>query len=450
MSAVAAYSTDGRWLCTHDTYDLWLIQAGGGKSVRLTSHFFPEAHPAWGDNETLYYVKSESPQQDGANSRLMRLRIDPGSGHPVGDPEPVSFFQWSQMLHPKVVNGGQKLMFFEQTVFSWIHTASYPGGDDVRGRIGRGDSPQLSPDGSEVYYIDRTPGREGIYAQPTRGGVAPRRVASARGIIDGGFHLSPDGSMLTVEHYVEEKGVIVEVVAAQGGEPRIVYRFAKAPLDVQDLSLTPRWSPNGDLIVLSSPDRRLLLIHGASGQVEREIELSGFNRSPEWSPTGEHIACILYDRVRGNDVNYRVEVYSVKTGAWRELVSGKQFHDYIETIQWHPDPNRQQLNFFVEHQQEHGHWSVFLNRDEIEVLLPERTEAIHDFWGVWAPDGAAFYFGSEAHGEPPRGIHVYRESTKLVEHEALPDSLPFWSRDGATIGWTEKESRYDLKVIDLE
>jgi len=66
--------------------------------------------------------------------------------------------------------------------FRGIHTASYPDGDDVRGRIGRGDSPQLSPDGSEVYYIDRTPGREGIYARPTRGGVAQRRVASARGI----------------------------------------------------------------------------------------------------------------------------------------------------------------------------------------------------------------------------------------------------------------------------
>jgi Tol biopolymer transport system component len=84
----------------------------------------------------------------------------------------------------------------------------------------------------------------------------------------------------------------------------------------------------------------------------------------------------------------------------------------------------------------------------MEYLLPERPEE-HDFWGVWGPQGRRFYFNSNRHENG--NIHVFRADTEPghVYHKAVPDSLPFWSHDGSTMGWADGETRVALKAMEL-
>jgi hypothetical protein len=187
------------------------------------------------------------------------------------------------------------------------------------------------------------------------------------------------------------------------------------------------------------------LIRASSGEVWREAELSGLlGHEVRWSPSGDELACILYDLVNGNDINYRIEIYTLADESWRTLVDGKAFGGYIETIEWHPDPSRRQLSFFVYHSGG-NHRSAFLDREDSGLLLPPGPDRVHDFWGTWTPEGKGFLFYSN------RQIMLYRQDTGKLESAptALP-GLPFWSRDGRTAGWLNKETEMKLRVLDLD
>jgi hypothetical protein len=127
--------------------------------------------------------------------------------------------------------------------------------------------------------------------------------------------------------------------------------------------------------------------------------------------------------------------------------------DYIEMLSWRPGSLRGELTYFT-YYYPNCHRSVFLNGDPMKYLLPVRPSKIAsapgemDFWGVWAPGGQRFYFSSESHHN--RSIHVFHADARQVDHQAVPDSLPFWSHDGSTMGWVDPESHFVWNVMELK
>lgn len=455
VNGASGYSPNGRWLCGGDGNDIWLIEPGGSQSVRLTFHPYPEIHPAWGDDETIYFVRYESPNFD-QRARLMLIKIDPETGAPTGESVPLPIFRWSQILYPKVVDDGKRLLFIEQESVNSIEVCSYPDEANVR-RLARGDSPRLSSDGSEVYYIDRTPRREGIYALSTSGNGEARQVVRTAGVRNGGFDLSPDGRRLVYARPDASFQAVVEVAVMDRLETYPVWsRPIRSSLDH---AFFPRWSPQANLIAIITGQRQASLVDVTSGAVRQELELPGnCEYGPLWSPSGDYLAFILSHEIQSSEVStnapqslYHVNVYSLSDETWKRLPQDAQTR-YIEMFCWRPGSVRGELTYFT-YLYPNCHRSVYLDSNEINYLLPIRpvpepsSPGELDFWGVWAPDGRRFYFSSTDHNG--RDVHVFHADTAQVDHEAVPDGLPFWSGAGSTMGWVDTERRAEFKVMDL-
>lgn len=160
-------------------------------------------------------------------------------------------------------------------------------------------TPAWSPDGSRIAYV--------TYAEssldPFAGGVEELRVVD----VDSGASTtvgeasafgppprwSPDGAFIAYAGGELEEGD-VRIVAADGGEPRILDGPAGAML------AEPAWSPDGDRLAVTWTSTSFFAAGGglgivdlASGELTTLVEdESGFYATPIWSPDGAFVAVI--------------------------------------------------------------------------------------------------------------------------------------------------------------
>jgi hypothetical protein len=111
----------------------------------------------------------ESPNFD-QRARLMRIQIDPETGAPTGESVPLPFFRWSQILYPRVVDDGKRLLFIEEESVNSIEVCSYP--DEANGGF------DLSPDGTRLAYARPDASFQAVVELAATDGIASSSVWS--------------------------------------------------------------------------------------------------------------------------------------------------------------------------------------------------------------------------------------------------------------------------------
>jgi Tol biopolymer transport system component len=439
LFAGLGYSPDGDWLVfprekeDESGSDLCILPVTGGQARRLTNLPGANSSPTWApDGRTLYFVAGTqatelAPSIVEGSSNIWRLPMDQETGLAKGEPQQVTFFKDTIVQAPKVLGDGSRIGFRMYRLSTSIQVADSSAPQEARSLVPCGTySPELSPDGQTVYYVNDTPGEEGIYAVSRQGG-APRRLTDSLPF-DGvryapfrAFDLSDDGRTLAYSNKLGDRQVLY-TVPATGGEPRLLVHLAKA----KDWGTIPQWSPDGSQLAYTDGND-LKVVSAAGGRPHKLANIDpGYweQNSIRWSPDGRFIAAF------GVREPYSKAVFVVPAcgGELRQLTSADEWK---QGLQWHPDGRR--LTYHVTRPDSVTH-QAYLDGREPTLLV--NAPDIWDYVGVWAPDGRRFFFFGAV---PQKGfsMFVYDESSGKTTQVAEPGESgePRFSRDGKTMAW---------------
>lgn len=279
----------------------WMLDPSGGSLTALTADADPDlvGDFAWSIDGRSVAFSRFAPNGD---QSLHVLDVGTGEFRPVAENGTMS--AWSPdgtrlayvSLDPFA--GGSALMIVDAS------------GGQPRELAQGGTTPAWSPDGSRIAYVTYT--NESL--DPYAAGVEELRVVE----VDGGSSTtigeasafgppprwSPDGALIAYAGGELAEGD-VRIVAAEGGEPRILEGPSGAIL------AEPAWSPDGDRLAVTWTSAGIFASGGGLGLVDVESgglttlveNESGFYATPIWSPDGAYVAAIrIGDAVAGEAV----------------------------------------------------------------------------------------------------------------------------------------------------
>ncbi len=199
--------------------------------------------------------------------------------------------------------------------------------------------PTWSPDGRALAYTSDRSGNSDIWVQ-TLSDPTPVRVTTGEAQ-DWQPHWSPVADQIVFRSEADGGGLFI--VAATGGTPRRLTNFG----------YRPRWSPDGKLILFSSPivrsGPRWLFVTDTTGQAPKEVAAEWMKKLREaananavhanWSPDGQHLS--LWGRFRPAEwsfLNVRlsdgtVEEIPVAASVWQRIKSQSLT---LGNFQWSP------------------------------------------------------------------------------------------------------------------
>jgi dipeptidyl aminopeptidase/acylaminoacyl peptidase len=272
-------SPDGQWIAfiwdRDETSDLWLLPAGGGWPIRLTTDrpaqtFWTDAAPRWNPASSLLAYISES-----------RLWIVPAAG---GRPKKLTAY-----------------------------------GHDAAG-------PVFSPDGARLYFIDIHKETSNVFVT-TPDGKWPKALTNLEGDASEPY-VSPDGAQVAFVYHPPDDFNRSEIclVPADGGQVRHLTGAA------QVWDVHPRWSRDGHWLAFISNRsgwRQLYRLDPASGQVQALTQGQAEIQAFEWSPDGRQIAYTVNHNGAGD-----LYLYSMETSQSRPLRAQPGWHGLLH---WSPD-----------------------------------------------------------------------------------------------------------------
>jgi dipeptidyl aminopeptidase/acylaminoacyl peptidase len=152
----------------------------------------------------------------------------------------------------------------------------------------------LSPDGTEVAYIDDATGQFNLAVRPVGGGAA-RQVTAFTDQQVRALAWHPDGRSLVVTADVDgDEQHQVFLVDAAGGEPRALTDNRQAQFN---LGFGPPFSPDGRRLAYAGNDRTrtdqdVLVRDLDTGEVWRLVTDAGFTFPGFWSPDGSRLSAV--------------------------------------------------------------------------------------------------------------------------------------------------------------
>ena len=425
-----SYSPNGRWFTfsrwneDKSAMDFCILPVTGGTARRLADLPGSSLDPIWApDGRTLYFVSGTV-----NTSNIWKLPMNPETGLVRGEPQQVTFFDDTIVRAPKVLGDGSRIGFVMFKRITSVKVADTASPQQARSVVHCSMySPELSPDGQTVYYVDVTPGEEGVYAVPREGGT-PRRLTQSLPL--GGtdlvyyrrFELSPDGRTLAYSTELGNEQALV-TLPVSGGEPQLLVQLTNA----MKSGTAPQWSPDGTQLAYA--DGNDLYVISATGDQLRKIAHINYLWEPysvRWSPDGKLIAAFGMPEPKKPNA---VFIVPASGGEVRRLTSSDAPKQGLE---WHPDGQRLT---YQETLPENVTRQVYLDGREPNLLVD--VPDILECYSMWAPEGRRlFVIGFMNKGF---GMCVYDESSGKTTQVSVPGHLclPHWSRDGKTMAWYE-------------
>jgi eukaryotic-like serine/threonine-protein kinase len=145
-------------------------------------------------------------------------------------------------------------------------------------RITRGQNPQITPDGSKLFYISGQAGTQSLWVVDLAGGQ-PRQLSTMTVLTQSIPAVSPDGRQLVA---LAEGGAII--MSVDGGEP--VRRFPLPPGRL-------RWTPDGRGLTYADATQTNLWVQPIDGAAPRQLTTFSDGRKIaafDWSPDGQQLA----------------------------------------------------------------------------------------------------------------------------------------------------------------
>ncbi len=274
--------------------NIWMLPLKGGAPVRMTTGPGPDESPTLARDGTLVWVNSRW------RNTLELHDLTARSSRTLVTHSP---FLWGPAVSP---NGTEIAFSRGEVDGAWhIWTTGIDGGG-VR-QVTSGEQgevyPRYSADGASlVFHTWNAPRR--VYRVPRIGGpLTPVSPGQAGG--ETFADVSPDGQTIAFVR-ADAEGERIYIAPVKGGTPRLL---------TASRGTTPKWSPDGSLIVYAGNrgySGGIFLI-GADGQGERQLAKSG--GWPVWWPDGHQIG---YSAI-GQSANQEIRVLSLRGGATRTL-----------------------------------------------------------------------------------------------------------------------------------
>jgi dipeptidyl aminopeptidase/acylaminoacyl peptidase len=280
-------------------------------------------------------------------------------------------------------------------------------GEPLTPAKGRDREPDWSPDGQSLVFTSDRDGAPHLYlARP--GDKEARQLTSHQGQ-DRRPRWSPDGQRIAYlsERLGGETGWDVWVTPVPSGTP---IRLTRDPLDEED----PRWSPDGKWVAYTlragrHVERRVAVVAASGGEpriLTRE-DWKGDSHSPRWSPDGKRLAFV-------SDHGGRKSIYLVSSegGEPKPLVTTE--YEETEPV-WSPD-GREVAH--LSNREGNLHLAVTSVEDRRTRLIT-RGAGVH-LGPRWAPDGTALVCLFEGPLNPP---DIWRFDLKQGGRSRLTESL---------------------------
>jgi serine/threonine protein kinase len=393
------FSPDGRTIAyvsdRDGNFEIYLQQISGGPAINLTQNPAADIQPAFSpDGREIAFVSSRS------GSDI--LHAAPGLPHVGGD--------------------------------IWVMPAL---GGPARKIVENGTSPSWTPDGTGILY------EHGSF-RSARIGRVPATGGESRDIpIDEPFtlryffpKLSDDGRWLLYQN-----GYAVEVVAAQGGKPKVLVQGEY-----------PAWGPGSASILFTNglPGKGRTLwtapFSGARGELAGPPRPLTFGRGPDIgaaaSRDGTAIAFTAADEsLNLEEIPFDAEAGHV-TGSPRELTAGSNAITFIG-----PSPDGKAVAFAASRGGVSHIWRVDAPAPPIELT---RDSGVSDSNPAWSPDGRQIAFSRQALGADSGSSDLWLMNADGTSPRRVTEmtgaGAPVWMPDGKSILISHGDSLVRLDV----
>lgn len=265
---------------------------------------------------------------------------------------------------------------------------TYPGAWDARlsprrfAHLHQVGSPRVSPDGTHIAYIDDYNGRADIFVVDRSGGIPTQVTAehAAPGISGlygaaSGMAWSPDSASIV---YTSPDDGQLWSVTVDG-------RACRRVTDIPGAQQQPDWSPAGITFINARPaDADAVDVAAVppdgSAWPRRLSPADQFHLTPRWSPDGQRVAAVGYDKSKFLVYESRVIVIEADGGEVREIAGGENVAN--REPRWSPDGGR--LAFVSDRSGWANLWIASIETGRLDHAIDESREHSEP---CWSPDG---------------------------------------------------------------
>jgi Tol biopolymer transport system component len=174
-------SPDGRWIVFSiqqgsNTYNLWVVPAGGGAPIQLTTGSHADLYPTWFPSGDRIAFRSNRPSPPGEERNyIMTIPFDARTGRSAGPAQQVSL---EETVFPAVSPDGRRIVFRPADRGSLMVVPSDGGTARTVVRVdGRMTMrPEWSPDGREIYFMAELSGSIGFHLMRVSADSGPAQL----------------------------------------------------------------------------------------------------------------------------------------------------------------------------------------------------------------------------------------------------------------------------------
>lgn len=308
-------------------------------------------------------------------------------------------------------------------------------------------SPRLSPDGERIAFVGDVNGRADIFVVDRAGGVPVQVTAEhpAPGISGlygaaSGFTWSPDGTRII--YTTPDDGQLWSI----GVDGDACRRVTSGPGAQQK----PDWNEGGIVYIRAVPDQDTVdvaLVTGDDTGADwpRRLNPPGrFYLSACWSPDGQQVAMVSYDKARMFLYESAIEVVNVASGDHRTLIAGDNV--YNADPAWSPDGQR--IAFISDRSGWNNVWLVDVATGEMHHAVAEHHEHAEP---RWSPDGRLLAYTRNIEGSLQITLLDVSSGTTspltslLGTHAGLE-----WSPDGREIFCSFQSPQHAPRIVAID